>query len=77
MTEKERVYISALAAMYEHPETSQPFLCVYHNYFAEIPLPPEIFRGTNDRHFRKPVHPNTSPQEWEEVPTAAAGALET
>jgi len=67
LTGDARVYISSLVVLNGKPESSEPFLYVYHNYFARIPLPQGIFRGPNDRHFRKPTHPNESPQAWEEI----------
>jgi hypothetical protein len=67
MTEDDRVYVSALAVLGEHHNSSEPFLCVYHNYFARLPLALEVFRGPHDRHFCKPAHPNELPQTWEEV----------
>jgi len=73
MTDDARVYIGALAVLYEHPETSEPLLYVYHNYFAEVPLSPQIFRGPHDRHFRKTRHPDESPQEWQDVASPGAG----
>jgi hypothetical protein len=67
MTEDERVYISAVAVLQEHHESRDPYLVTYHNYFACRPLPPAALRGGDDRHFEKPSHPNTSPQEWREI----------
>ena len=67
MTQDARDYISAVAVLYEHPETYEPFLYIYHNYFARIPFPFDICRGPYDRHFRKPDHPDNCPQKWEEV----------
>lgn len=67
MTEDARNYISAVAVLYEHPETCEPLLYIYHNYFTHTPLPFDIFRGPYDRHFRKPDHPDNCPQKWEEV----------
>jgi hypothetical protein len=72
MTEDSRVYISAVAVLNEEQGSSQPFLYTYHNYFARIPLPIEVFRGPLDRHYRKPAHPDECPQAWEEVHMAGA-----
>jgi len=68
MSEDERVYISAVQVMSESPGVdSEPFVITYHNCFAAIPLPRDIFRGQLDRHFAKPSHPAESPQLWDEV----------
>jgi hypothetical protein len=68
LTTDERTYISAVAVLHEEPESGDPFLVTYHNYFARWALATTAFRGGRDRHFRKAIHPDGSPQEWEEVP---------
>lgn len=68
MSEDARIYISAVQVLWESPgEVSEPLVFTYHNYFAVVPLSAELFRGPLDRHFRKPAHPDGSPQIWEEV----------
>jgi hypothetical protein len=63
-TASERTYLSAVAVLYEGEVPEQNFLVVYHNYFAAHPLPREVFSGRLDHHFRKPGHPDQTPQEW-------------
>lgn len=67
MTETDRVYISAVAVLEEEPGSGELFLSTYHNYFASLHLPDTMFRGPLDRHYRKPAHPDCSPQTWEKV----------
>lgn len=65
MTPEDRDYISAVAVL-GPPETG-PSVVIYHNYFAAVPLPSEMFRGGMDQHFRKPGHPNQTPQMWDKM----------
>jgi hypothetical protein len=72
MSEDGRAYISAVQVLLESPgQESEPFTFTYHNYFAALPLPVDIFRGPRDRHFAKPAHPDESPQAWDEVHVSA------
>ena len=73
MTEDARAYISAVAVLREEPESAEPFLLTYHNYFGRVPLSATELRGPLDHHFRKPSHPDHCPQTWEEIPVGGAG----
>jgi hypothetical protein len=64
-TASTRQYISAVAVLNEGETPYEPWLEVYHNYFATVRLSRKTFSSVRDRHFRKPDHPDRTPQEWE------------
>jgi len=61
-TAKEKKYISAVAVISDHDDTTMTF---YHNQFANVPLKPPAFRGNNFFHFRK-----VPDEPWKWVPLA-------
>lgn len=65
MTPEHNTTISALAVLFDGPEA--PYLVVYHNRFAAVPIPPEILRrpGIHQRCFHEPED-GTFP-EWSEL----------
>jgi hypothetical protein len=61
----DRQIISAVCVIYEHPEDKSLFTITYHNYWASVPLPKNIFTDKYDRHFVKITDPDLQPNNWE------------
>jgi hypothetical protein len=66
LTENQRLYISAVSVLYENQKSGEPFILTYHNFFAKVKLPFDIFSDPYDHHYIKPNHPNLAPQDWVE-----------
>jgi hypothetical protein len=64
---RDRQVISAVLVVYEHPEKDDLFVIVYHNFWARVPLPRDVFNGENDRHFAKVSDPDLRPDNWVRV----------
>jgi hypothetical protein len=60
MTEKSRLYLSALCVM----QANSLALKIFHNPFAEHRLFPHYFPHPEDRHFIKEDHPEKAGQVW-------------
>jgi hypothetical protein len=60
----ERQIISAVCVVYEHPHNDSLFILTYHNYWARLPLPKNIFNGTDDRQLVKTSDPDLQPNPW-------------
>ncbi len=69
MTPKHNTSISAVGVIYLDPPGSleSPRLAVYHNVFAEIPLPTEYLRPFGVKQFTLPEVMSGKYQEWVEV----------
>jgi hypothetical protein len=60
------IQISALCVLSEDVRLKTPYLFVYHNSFAALPLPREIFSGLNDQHFKNPGDERFFQNSWVE-----------
>lgn len=57
----ERSYVSAVCVLYDIGEIS---LRTYHNFYAKVPLPLEVFAGPADFHFKKCKDPKFAMSSW-------------
>ena len=64
MTKDEKNYISAVAVISDWDNES---VYVYHNCYADVPLPAGIFTDGKCLHFRKGPEPHSEPWEWHQV----------
>jgi hypothetical protein len=60
----DRQIISAVCVLYEHHETEDLFAITYHNHWASVPLPKNIFVGKYDCHLAKAFNPDLQPNDW-------------
>lgn len=58
--------VSAVAVLEDHSAEYGLFLMVYHNFFASIPLPSNLFVHAKDRQLAK-KDPEASPGPWERI----------
>jgi len=61
MTSEEKRYVSAVCVLYDIPELQ---MRTYHNFYAKVPLPAQVFSGQADLHLMKPADPAICPGEW-------------
>jgi hypothetical protein len=60
----DRKIISAVMVIHEPAESRDPFALTYHNYWASVPLPRNVFSGQNDLHFAKATDPDLQSNRW-------------
>ncbi|MGD0536345.1 MAG: hypothetical protein ABSC03_01740 [Verrucomicrobiota bacterium] len=58
--------MSAVCVLTDGVGTEPPFMRVYHNSFAALPLPREIFSGLNDKHLKNPGDEKVFLNSWVE-----------
>lgn len=61
-----RTLVSAAAVLYEFPDYGLR-LVIYHNYYAQNPLPKTLFIDPKDCQYEKPDHPEQCPGAWIKV----------
>lgn len=59
--------VSAVAALCDYAPDHGLFLIIYHNYYAQTPLPKTLFAHPKDFQLRKPDHPEICPGAWEKA----------
>lgn len=59
-----RQIISAVCVVYEHLENHGLFTITYHNYWASVPLPRNIFNEKDDLHLVKASDPDLQRNAW-------------
>jgi len=59
-----RQIISAVVVLNESPDNIGLFTISYHNYWASVPLPRNVFDGEDDFHFTKTTNPDIRPNDW-------------
>ena len=57
----EKRHVSAVYVLYDVPKFR---MLTYHNRFATVPLPLNIFSGDGDVHLKKPADPTVCPGTW-------------
>jgi hypothetical protein len=57
----ERSYVSAVCVLYDIGDIS---LRTYHNFYAKVPLPLDVFAGPGDFHFKKSKDPKLAVSSW-------------
>ena len=57
----DRSYVSAVCVLYDIGDIS---LRTYHNFYAKVPLPLEVFAGPADFHFKKCKDPKLAMSSW-------------
>jgi len=60
----DRQIISAVVVLHESPDNIGLFTISYHNYWASVPLPRNVFDGEDDFHFTKTTNPDIRPNNW-------------
>jgi hypothetical protein len=66
LTERERLYMGAVAVLNEATEKTPIQIDFFHNWFSTKPVWPKYFPHPNDRHFIKTGHPDTTGWDWSE-----------
>jgi len=66
LRDTKRTLVSAVAVLYEFPDYGLR-LAIYHNYYAQNPLPKSLFIDPKDCQFEKPDHPEQCPGAWNRV----------
>jgi hypothetical protein len=66
MTNRERLYIGAVAILNEATERSPIQIDFFHNPFSTKPVRPRYFPHPDDRHFVKTGHPDVVGWDWAE-----------
>jgi hypothetical protein len=59
--------ISAVAVLHDYAPDYGLFLMIYHNFYAQNPLPRSVFTNQKDRQLVKPDDPELSPGAWSVV----------
>ena len=63
-TSKHLTYISALCDL-RRVASNEFELCIFHNFYARVPLGIDVFSDSRDRHFRKTFDPANGPWGWD------------
>ena len=60
----DRQIISAVLVLSDEPQDGDLYGFIYHNYWASIPLPKNVFTHKKDFHFVKIADPDARPEKW-------------